>query len=191
MRKLKLQMQVSADGFVCGPNGETGWLVWNWDEGLKQFVRSITMPVDHILLGRKLAEGFIPAWESQAKPGERTEEMDAVNKVNNTPKTVFSRTMKTADWKNTTLAVGDFADVITKMKQQPGSDIIAYGGVDFVSSLINAGLIDEYHLFINPAAIGKGRSIFKDINSQRKLKLVNAQSFECGIVVLSYGPLGS
>ena len=66
MRKLKLQVQISVDGFIAGPNGEMDWMEWNWDEELKKYIGEITEPVDTIVLGRKLAEGFIPYWAGVA-----------------------------------------------------------------------------------------------------------------------------
>jgi dihydrofolate reductase len=86
------------------------------------------------------------------------------------------------------MAKGDLAEEITKIKKQPGKDIIAYGGATFVSALIKHGLIDEFHLFINPAAIGNGMPIFRELVSNQDLKLVKATSFDCGIVVLHYEP---
>ena len=59
MRKLKLQVQMSVDGFIAGPNGEMDWMEWNWDDELKNYITKITSTVNTILLGRKLAEGFI------------------------------------------------------------------------------------------------------------------------------------
>lgn len=60
MRKLKLQVQLSIDGFMAGPEGEMDWMLWDWDEELNRFVAGLTEKVDLLLLGRKLAEGFIP-----------------------------------------------------------------------------------------------------------------------------------
>jgi dihydrofolate reductase len=72
---------------------------------------------------------------------------------------------------------------VTKLKEQPGKDMIAYGGAGFVSELIRHDLIDELHLFINPAAIPEGMAIFKE---RKNLELVKATPFSCGIVVLQY-----
>ena len=79
-------------------------------------------------------------------------------------------------------------DEINKLKKQDGKDIIAYGGATFVSALIKHGLIDEFHLFINPTAIGNGMSIFKELDNKQNLILVKSTSFDCGIVVLNYEP---
>lgn len=179
MRKLKLQVQISIDGYVAGPNGEMDWMVWDWDENLKKYAEDITENVDCIVLGRKLAQGFIPHWASH--PME-----EGADKINNSKKVVFTKTLDKSEWDNTVLAKGNLADEITKLKKQNGKDIIVYGGATFVSELIKQGLIDEFHLFINPTAIGSGMTIFKEIEGKLNLTLVKSTSFDCGIVVLNY-----
>lgn len=182
MRKLKLQVQMSVDGFIAGPNDEMDWMVWNWDEELKNYIKKITEPVDCMVLGRKLAQGFIPYWESNP-------ELEGADKINNTPKVVFTKTLDRSGWKNTVLAKGELAVEIGKLKKQKGKDIIVYGGASFVSSLIKQDLIDEYHLLINPSAIGSGMPVFKELDNTLKLKLVKSVSYECGINVLNYEPV--
>ncbi|MGA9153554.1 MAG: dihydrofolate reductase family protein [Candidatus Nitrosopolaris sp.] len=76
-------------------------------------------------------------------------------------KSCFHENTKNSQWPNTDIATGDLTDEITKLKSQDGKDIIVYGGASFDSSLIRTGLIDEFHLFINPVAIGNGMTIFK------------------------------
>lgn len=178
MRKIKLQVQMSVDGFIAGPNGEMDWMVWNWDTQLKDYAGQLTDSVDCIILGRKLAEGFIPYWSSN--PQE--EGAETINKL---PKVVFTNTLKQSIWENTTLATGDLVEEITKLKKQVGKDIIVYGGADFVASLIEHQLIDEFHFFVNPVILGKGRIIF-NAQAQSNLTLIKAIGFECGISVLNY-----
>jgi dihydrofolate reductase len=187
MRKLKLQVQMSVDGFIAGPNGEMDFVARNWDDGLKQYVTALTEPIDCIVLGRKLAQGFIPHWAGVAADPAHPE-YTAGQKFTDTPKVVFTRTLEKSEWAHTVLAKGDLADEITRLKKQPGQDIIAYGGATFVSALVKHDLIDEYHLFINPAAIGSGLSIFKTLDRPQDLTLVKASAFACGIVVLHYEP---
>ena len=182
MRKLKLQVQMSVDGYIAGTNGEMDWTVWDWDDELKKYVTEITEPVDCIVLGRKLAQGFIPHWASHP-------EEEGADKFNSTKKVVFTKTLDQSEWDNTVLAKGDLVDEITKLKKQDGKDIIAYGGATFVSALVKQGLIDEYHLFINPTAIGNGMTIFKELDSKKNLTLVKSTAFNCGIVVLNYEPI--
>ena len=187
MRKLKLQVQLTIDGFIAGPNGEMDWMTYNWDDELKQYVTALTEPVDTIILGRKLAEGFIPYWAEVAQNAENPEQ-DAGKKFTATKKVVFTKTLQQSQWDNTQLAKGELSDEIKQLKNKDGQDIIAYGGGAFVSSLIKEGLIDDYHLFINPVVIGSGMTIFKERINSLNLKLVKASSFECGIVVLHYVP---
>lgn len=178
---------MTVDGYIAGPTGEMDWMTFNWDEALQQYVAELTEPVDCLVLGRKLAEGFIPYWASVAANPEDPQ-VTVGQKFTGTPKVVFTRTMETSPWDNTVLAKGDLADEINQLKNQPGQDVIAYGGATFVSSLIQQGLIDEYHLFINPAAIGSGKPIFNQLGERLNLNLVKATPFACGIVVLHYEP---
>jgi len=187
MRKLKLQVQMSIDGYIAGPNGEMDWITFNWDDELNQYVTDITEPVDCIVLGRKLAEGFIPHWASVAADPDHPE-FTAGQKFTDTPKMVFTKTLDESNWANTVLAKGDLVGEITKLKEQDGQDMIAYGGATFVSALIKHGLIDDFHLFVNPAAIGNGMPIFKELDSKQALTLVKATPFACGIVALHYAP---
>lgn len=186
-RKLKLQVQMSIDGYICGPNGELDFMVWDWDDELKQYVTMLTEPVDCIVLGRKLAQGFIPHWAGVAVDPNHPEHSAGI-KFTDTPKVVFSQTLEKSEWANTLLAKGNLVEEITRLKNQPGKDIIAYGGATFVSALIKDGLIDEFHLFINPTAIGSGMAIFKEMDRKQNLVLVKSTAFDCGIVVLYYQP---
>jgi dihydrofolate reductase len=187
MRKLKLQVQMTVDGYIAGPNGEMDFTARNWDDKLIQYVTELTEPIDCIVLGRKLAQGFIPHWAGvAADPGHP--EYTAGQKFTDTHKVVFTKTLDKSVWKNTVLAKGNLVDEVTKLKKQAGQDIIAYGGATFVSALIKHGLIDEFHLFINPTAIGNGMTIFKELGSKQNLTLVKSTSFDCGIVVLHYQP---
>ena len=176
---------MTIDGFISGSQGEMNWLIFDWDEELKNYVTEITNPIDCIVLGRKLAQGFIPHWAAVATNPDHPE-FTAGQKFTDTPKVVFTQTLDQSEWDNTVLAKGDLVDEITRLKKQDGNDIIAYGGATFVSALIKHGLIDEFHLFINPTAIGNGLAIFQELDSQQKLTLVKATPFDCGIVVLNY-----
>lgn len=183
MRKLKLQMQISADGFVAGPNGEMEWMEWNWGEDVGNYITRIMQDADTIVMGRKMAPGFIGHWESQLATNESD---DSAQWMVSTPKIIFSKTISQLEGQNVMVSNDDLSATITALKQEPGGDIIAYGGAGFVSSLIKEGLIDEFHLLVNPAAIGKGLSIFGGLESTQKLKLQSAMPFDCGIVALFY-----
>jgi len=187
MRKLKLQVQLSLDGFVAGPNGEMDWMTWSWDDELKKYVADLTDSADCILLGRKMTDGFINYWKSVTDPADP--QYDFAKRMTDYHKVVFSKTLQKSEWENTELAGRDITEEVNRLKTLPGKDIITYGGAGFVSSLIKYNLIDEYHLFINPAIIGEGMAIYKDVTGKMNLDLIRAKSFDCGIVVLCYQPI--
>ena len=183
MRKLKLQVQMTIDGFMAGPNGGMDWLCLDWSDDIKEYVTELTKNVDTILLGKNLAQGFIPHWTASLNSDQPEEGAETFVM---TPKVVFSKTLKVSEWERTTMANGDLKTEVMALKNKTGKDMIVYGGSQFVSSLIKEKLIDELHLFINPAVIGKGLPIFHAVTEQQNFELVKATSFECGIVVLRY-----
>ena len=185
MKKLKLQMQTSLDGYVAGPTGEMDWLVWDWDDKLQSYVGDLTDSVDTILLGRNMTDGFISHWSHvAANPNDPS--YGAGKKFIDIPKVVFSKTLRESPWVNTDLATGDLAEEVNRLKSKEGKDIIVYRGASFVSSLFKEGLIDEFYLFVNPVVLGKGMTIYGGVASKQALTLVDALPFECGIVLLHY-----
>lgn len=187
MRKLKLQVQMTIDGFVSGQNGEMDWMKFPWTEDILNYVREITEPVDTIVLGRKLAEGFIPHWTNVAKDPNNPEYEGGV-KYATTQKIVFTKTLDKSVWDNTEIAKGELVEEINNLKSKSGKDIMVYGGGTFVSALIKNKLIDELHLFVNPAAIGSGMPIFKELHQNLSLELVECKKFDCGIAIMKYVP---
>lgn len=187
MRKVKLQMQMTINGYVAGPNGENDWMTWNKDDELLAFLNSLIDSSDTILLGRKLVtDGFINFWENAA---EKNPDTPFAKKIVDIPKIVFTKTLNESTWNNTTLAKGNLAEEITNLKKQSGKDILVFGGAGFVSSLIKEGLIDEYHLIINPTAMGKGMTIFNSLDRIQKFSPTQAKLYSGGKIVLSYKPL--
>ncbi len=183
MRKLKLQVQITVDGFVAGPSGELDWMTWEKDEKLIRFINDLTDSSSTIIMGRKMTDGFVSYWEG-IKPD--SPEFPFAKKMVDTPKVVFTKTLDKSRWNNTTLAKGNLVDEITKLKNQSGKDIVVYGGAGFVSSLIGENLIDEFNLFVNPVMIGKGMRIFDLLKKRQKLTTLGAIAYSDGITVLRY-----
>ena len=185
MRKLKLQMQMSVDGFVStGPNDEQKWVTWAWHE-IRQDVLDLFDSTDTILIGRGLATDYIPYWESTYKnTGDPMHEV--AERIVRAKKIVFTNTLTKSEWPNTTIANGNLVDEIRQLKAQPGKDVIVYGGSAFVSSLIKGDLVDEFHLFVNPVAIGKGVPIFDEVTDFFQLKLKKSKAYDCGIILNHY-----
>jgi dihydrofolate reductase len=180
MRKLKLQMQITVDGFVAGPQGQLDWMTWEMDEKLIAFVNQLTDTSDTILMGRKMAPGFVSYWEG-VKP--ESPEFEFAQKMVGLPKIVFSRTVSHLEGRNVTVENGPLAEAVNRLKSQPGKDIIVYGGATFVGSLIENDLIDELHLAVNPVAIGDGLRIF---HGRTPLKLKASTAYANGEVVNTY-----
>ena len=188
MRKLKLQMQTTIDGYVAGPEGQLDWMSVDWNEPLITFVNELTDSSDTILMGRKMTDGFVTYWENVVNNQPDSPEFAFAQKMVNMKKIVFSKTQKTIDGKNVQVENGDLITAVNSLKNQPGKDIIVYGGASFVSSLLDNNLIDELHLFINPVAIGEGLSIF---TNRQPLLLAGSTAYKNGIVVNKYTPVKS
>jgi dihydrofolate reductase len=186
LRKLRLQVQMSLDGCIAGPNGEMDWMVGLLDDELIKYASKITESVETILLGRKMTDVFISFWlDVMNKPDDPWNAF--AKRMIEIPKVVFTKTLNKSEWINTDIATGDLIEV-SKIKSQSGRDIVVYGGASFDSSLIKEKLIDEFYLFINPVAIGNGMTIFKDLKEIQKYTLIESKVFESGKVLLRYEP---
>jgi len=197
MGKLVLEIQTSLDGFIASPDGNTNWMLWNWgpewtwDTELQQYHNELTLSADCILISRQMAEeGFIAHWQNAAMDANSSQYTFARH-ITDTHKVVFSKTLDKATpipggWENTDIVAKDFVKAINELKQHNHHDILVYGGATFVSSLIKEDLIDEFHLLVNPVAIGGGLSIFKTIDKNLQLTLIKSKAFSCGVVLLHY-----
>lgn len=179
---------MSLDGFVStGPNDEQKWVMWAWEEIRPQVIELLDSS-DTILIGRKLAVDYIPYWEDViTKPDDPMHEI--AQRIVKAKKVVFTKTLDKSIWDNTALAKGEMVDEVKKIKNQSGKDIIVYGGTSFVADLVKEGLIDEFHFFVNPVAIGKGESIYSNLEKFKNLKLKKSITYDSGIVLLNYEPM--
>jgi dihydrofolate reductase len=184
MRKLKLQMQISLDGYVAGINGESDWMgLENWDDKLRNIEKELVDSSDTILMGRKMTNEFVEYWEN-VKPD--SPEFSFAQKMVDTPKIVFSKTIKNITGKNVVVENGDLTKVVGDLKNKNGKDLLVYGGAAFVSSLIKEGLIDEFYLFVHPVMINDGMKIFDLLEKRQKLTLLNSTTYDYGIIMLHY-----
>ncbi len=193
MRKLKLQVQMTIDGFVAGPNGENDWVVIPGKqdpEALQQIISfgvELADSCDTFLLGRKLAAaGFFTHWENVADNQPENPWNPLAQLIVNHRKIAFSGSETTLPGRNLEVENGDLATVVQSLKNQPGKDILVYGGAGFVSSLVSLNLIDEYYIITNPVAIGTGLSIFKE---RKILNLESTIAYKHGKVLNKYLPV--
>jgi len=193
MRKLILQMQMSADGFFAADKA-IDWQLWgwgercNWDDRLKKDFNSIFASIDCILLSRKMAEGgYLDHWGAAAKRYPADKFYAFAQRVVDVDKVVPSQRLKRSRWDRAVIAGGPLEDEVRELKNRPGKSIIAFGGIGLASSLVAMNLVDELQLFINPFILGKGASIF-DADHARPLALLQSTGYPCGMVVNRYQP---
>jgi dihydrofolate reductase len=187
MRKLKVQVQMTIDGFVAGPNGELDWMwIGKRDEAILQKIIDLADTCDTILLGRKMTPGFIEHWENVVDNQPESHEQPLAKQMVGMRKIVFSKTETHIKGRNAEVENGDLAAAVHALKKQPGKDIMVYGGATFVSSLISQNLVDEYYIFRRPVVIGAGLSIFKE---QRSLELQSSITYKNGTMLTKYLPV--
>jgi dihydrofolate reductase len=153
MASLVLKMSVSLDGYVAPIDGSTDWIAAGGSaDGLSWTVETVSNAGAH-LVGAATYVGWAGYWPSASGPFAKP--------MNEIPKVVFSDSLASADWDETTIASGDLAEAVTRLKQErSGGYLLAHGGVRFARSLVETGLIDEYRLMIHPVVLGAGERLF-------------------------------
>ena len=183
MRKLVITQNATLDGSVE--------MLDDWfdpqlqDDELLAETRRQDSEADALLLGRQTFEDFRSYWPQQS--ADATGITDYLNGV---AKYVVSSTVTEPAWQNSTVIAADPVDRIDDLKRQPGKDIVLTGSITLAHTVIAAGLVDEYRLFVYPAIQGRGRRLFPDGVAIPRLRLVEpAVSFDSGISLLRYAPL--
>jgi dihydrofolate reductase len=175
---------VTLDGYISGSGGDISW--HRVDTEFQEYAEKNSTSGNTLLFGRVTYELLASYWQSS----EALKDDPVVAKgMNSSPKIVFSRTLKKADWANTRLVTNDLLGEIRKLKQQSGKDLIIIGSGSIVSQLAQAGLIDEYQLLLNPVVLGKGKSMFEGVESRLTLELTRTRTFGNGNVLLCYEPM--
>ncbi len=166
MRKIILNLAVSLDGFIEGPNGEFDWCFDDQDYGLKAFFNSI----DAIFMGRK-------SYELVKTMGDNLYENKKIY--------VFSRTLKEVA-PGEELIAANLEEQVKGIKHSAGKDIWLFGGASLITSFINSKLIDEFMLSVHPIILGGGKPLFIDVKDRTLLKLQEAITYSSGLVQLLY-----
>jgi len=183
MRKLISFMVITADGFTEGPEGEFDWP--NVDEGFNEFAVSQIHDLGALLFGRVTYEGMASYWPTPQALEDDPVVTDLMNRV---PKYVFSHTLSSADWANTTLVSGEAGPAVAKLKQEDGYDLGVFGSAKLTASLIEQGLVDELRVMVNPVLLGGGVSLYSAITQRVPLTLLRTTVFPSGNVLLVYRP---
>ncbi len=180
-RRLILQMHVSLDGFVGTPSGDVGWIFPSFDAEYTAWqVESLRAAGTHVM-GSHTGRSMAAYWPRPAAIDPRDAPFAAP--MNETPKVVFSQSLESLDWPNTRIARGGLVPEIDALKAEPGNPILAHGGAKFAASLSRLGLVDEYHLLLQPVILGIGLRLFPEWTEPLHLELIEARAFPSGAVL--------
>jgi dihydrofolate reductase len=180
MGRILVHEFVSLDGVMEAPS-------WTFDYGfdprMGQAIGAIMGQSRAILLGRTTYEQFAPAWS-----GRTAQEDPGAPFMNESPKYVVSSTLQDADWQNTTILGPYDPESIRSLKQKVDGDIYVSGSGTLVRALLSDGLLDELHLFVYPLVLGSGVRLFTQGEQPTKLELAATESYDNGVLHLSYRP---
>src|SRR5277367_2516229 len=181
MRKLIFAINTTLDGCVDHTKQSV-------DEEKLEYFTHLTREADLQIFGRKTYQLMVPYWPDVLKnPSETKADTEFARAFDSTDKLVFSRSLDSAEDKNTRIVRTNLRDEILKLKQEQGKNILA-GGVDIPSQLMALGLIDEYRFVVGPIVAGAGRRLFEGVSLPEKLrlKLVESRALKSGTVALHY-----
>ncbi len=185
MRKVVMFNSISLEGFFENLDHGLDWV--NTDAEFDRFTaeNAQSEDVDGFILGRKTYDMMSSFWPTEFALQSKSV---VARRMNEMPKYVFSRTLKSVDWSNSELVKGDAVQELKRIKQMPGKDLVIFGSGDLSRTFINNGLIDEFQLVLNPILLASGTSLFKGLTSAIKLNLHQARTFGNGNVLLTYHP---
>jgi dihydrofolate reductase len=191
MGKIVATEFISLDGVIEDPGGAEDFAHGGWtfeidrgEEGDK-FKLAELEEAEAQLLGRVTYEGFAAAWPTMEDP------VGFAEKMNSMPKYVYSNTLESADWQNSTVLAGDFAASIGKVKDQVDGVILVAGSARLVQGLIAADLLDELRLMVFPVTLGGGKRLFADDGRKVRLALGDTRTFGGGVQLVTYERTGA
>ncbi|SDL06590.1 Dihydrofolate reductase [Catalinimonas alkaloidigena] len=186
MRKLSLHSMITLNGYYEGPHGEIHW--HHAHEEHQAFALDQLATTDLLVFGRRTYETMVGYWPTETA---RHASPALAERMHATPKLVFSRTLASPAWAHTELTQRDAADELRDRKQQSGRDITILGSAHLSRSLLEAGLIDELQLVVNPVVLGAGRTLLAGLPTSLRLQLLRVRPFASGNVLLTYAPAAS
>src|SRR5215510_6184646 len=186
MRKLSVFNLVTLDGYISGRSGDISW--HRVEKEFQKYAEKNSNSGNTLLFGRVTYEMMASYWPLVAA---LKDDPVVAQGMNRSPKIVFSRTLKKADWANTRLVKGDLLGEVRELKKQSGKGLTIIGSGSILAQLAQAGLIDEYQLLLNPVILGKGRTMFEGVEGKPMLKLTSTRTFHNGNVLLCYEPAKS
>ena len=179
MKKVILNLAVTLDGFIEGPNGEIDWCIMDDDMNFDNFIDSI----DTIFYGRVSYD----AW-GNFQPDENTNPAEKMmwEGIHSKNKFVFSSQNRQNE--KATFITSNIANKVAEIQKQDGKDIWLYGGASLIKTFINLRLIDIYKISVHPVVLGSGKPLFENLKERMGLRLIETKVFKSGVVELTYEP---
>src|ERR1041385_3274587 len=184
MRKLSVFNFVTLNGYFKGANGDISWHRHGTEEN--EYAAESLESESTLLFGRVTYEMMASYWPT---PIAIKNDPIVAEEMNNAEKIVFSRTLKNAEWNNTSIMKDNIVEAIKKMKSdssKTAKDMTILGSGSIVCQFAEHGLIDEYQFMVDPVVIGNGTPIFSNIKNKLDLKLTSTKIFKSGVVLLCY-----
>ena len=182
MRKVILNLAITLDGFIEGPNGEIDWIAGDSETDVGDILNDILSDKDIIFYGRVSYDKW-----GNSQPDENASQKikDAYKLMQSKQKYVFSKTKKD-DNTSAIFINSNIKERVLEIRQQPGKNIWLYGGGKLITTFLNLDLIDVYKLAVHPVILGCGKPLFENIKERHKLKLSDIQEFKSGVTILTY-----
>jgi dihydrofolate reductase len=183
--KVVISENVSLDGVIEDPAGEEGFRLGGWvgqikdREAVGKAVLDEALGAEALLFGRRSYEFFAARWPSRSG--------QLADRLNSLPKYVVSSTLEDPDWNNSTVLKGDVANEVSKLKQELDGEIVVYGSIQLVRTLIEHDLVDELRLMIYPVVLGAGERLFGETSEKKAMRLVGTQAGD-DVAFLTYEP---
>lgn len=182
MSKLHVILATTLDGFVADSDGRLDWIIMGDDRA--DYMVDALDEADTLMLGRKSYQGFAAYWpHTPSDPNASAVEKTIGERFNAMHKVVFSKSLETADWRETTILRDIVPADIQRLKAESEKGIKLDGSISIVQQLTKLGLIDEYRLMVHPVALGSGRPLFDE---RVELVLIGSEPLSSGVVVLTY-----
>lgn len=183
MRRIIMMNRISLDGYYTRQNREIDWFIH--DPEVDIAAHGMMQP-DTLLMGRHTYEMFESAWRPVLEnPTADSHSLMLARELAELKKIVFTQTLETVSWENSTIATDDVVTTARKLKQDEGADIGLFGSGEIAKLLMQNVLIDDLILVVTPIILGNGKSFFADLQ-QTSLELLDSQYFNSGNIIMHY-----
>lgn len=185
MRKLVLFLHISLDGFSATEEGGLDWIPYN--EAFEKYAEKVVSTVGVPVYGRVTYEMMKAYWPTVLKDESASKhDREHAEWLEGAPKVVVSTTLPEQDWNNTRVIRENVVEELTKLKQEPGKDLVIFGSITLANSLVESNIIDEFQFTISPVFLGKGKTFIRSIEEKIPLELLASEIVEGGVLGLHY-----